>query len=97
MMDHLLFFVSEYYATGEGITVSILITVGAPSNQENVESARKEFVELFGEFISIGIEQLTRAEFVPKVDKYIPPKILENLDTSCCNFKYYSQFHINCS
>ena len=100
------FLVSDYYATGEGRTISILIT-RAYSRYEDYkddvcqlsseEIALREFKTHFDEWIAIGAEFLKKEEFISRCSKYLSDLVLKQLDSSSGNFYYFSQFHINYS
>lgn len=80
------FIVSDYYATGEGRTVSLLITRAYPhtDDYEDVMTgklkqghtakvrAAREFKELFGGWFLQGAENLPREEFIKKYSHHLP-------------------------
>jgi hypothetical protein len=88
MKDELYQFLAcDYYATGEGCTVSILITRAypraedyetgtdkpqiAPGRTAKVRAAR-EFTEQFGSWYAQGVENLERQEFLERFGSYLP-------------------------
>jgi len=98
--------VSDYYATGEGRTISILITYGSTREEdyENGELKRsmnfillREFALLFDWFYYQGAEILTKEEFLARYKSFISESVLKMLESEIGNFHYYSQFHINLS
>jgi hypothetical protein len=124
------FLVSDYYATGEGQTISVLITRAYPHHDDYEEDSKnksyttedgnfhfvmptlkegvtsmtiatREFVDLFGSYIALHAEFLSRSEFLTKWGKFLPNHIriflTEKDMDDAGNFKYYSQYHINYS
>lgn len=62
------YLVSDYYATGEGRTVCILITPAVPAD--------KEFLELFGDWYIRCAENLPKDVFFEKYGRYLPSFVL---------------------
>jgi hypothetical protein len=116
------FLAADYFATGEGRTVSLLITRAYPKTDDydnNVKAgfvdgkwvmrplkpdvtaeaiAEREFVELFGDYLAIGVEHLTKENFIDKWGSFLPTSVVnffEKFSEDSGNFHYYSQFHIN--
>ena len=103
------FLASDYYATGEGRTVMLLITRAYPvmddyeaGNQlkagrtAKVRAAR-EFMELFGSYFLQGAENLSREEFFARYGKYLPAtieRVLLNPEQPG-NFNFYQSIHLN--
>jgi hypothetical protein len=86
--DPYYFMVSDYYATGEGRTISILITTG-----EAEYSPIKEFYELFGSHLLLSVEFVPRNFFFETYGNFIPPIIPKIIDLGY--FSYQSQMHLN--
>lgn len=87
--DPYYFMVSDYYATGEGRTISILIATG-----ETEYSAIKEFYELFGSHLLLSVEFVPRNFFFETYGQFIPLSLIQKtIDKGHMN--YSSQFHIN--
>lgn len=89
------YLVSDYFATGEGRCVSILIT----QEKEKVEAA-KQFLELFGDWYFQGAENLTHEEFWKKYHAYMPlyaKRLLEDAAGPPGMFNFYTQLYINFS
>lgn len=97
MKDELYQFLAcDYYATGEGRTVSILITRAypraddyetgtdkpqiAPGRTAKVRAAR-EFIEEFGSWYAYGAENLERQEFLERFGHHLP-EYVKNILTS---------------
>jgi hypothetical protein len=80
------FVACDYYATGEGRTVCLLITRAYPhtddyegeypnhtfKNTAEFRAAR-EFAEHFGGWYAQGAENLTREEFLKRFGNHLPP------------------------
>lgn len=81
--------VSDYSATGEGLTVCILVT-----NHGSEEKLKEKFVELFGDFFSIGMEVVTGTDR-ERYYRFIPEIIFNG--RNLCGLTWHGQFHINCS
>ena len=102
----------DYYATGEGRTVCLLITRAYPrtDDYETGETkpevknsakfrAAREFTEEFGGWYAHGAETLTREEFLKRFGNHLPPhteKILTG-DDGPGNFNLKLQIHMNYS
>lgn len=115
------FLVSDYYATGEGRTIAILITRAYPY-QEDYETpgnwdfetkeytppvmkngrtsefiAAREFTVKFGGFLSHGVENLPRGEFISKYGNFLPDIAMKMLTdpNQPGNFNFAQEFHFN--
>ena len=87
------YLVSDYFATGEGRCISILITQKA----EKLEAA-KDFLDLFGDWYLRGAENISHEEFWKKYHHYVPTyvkNLLEDVAGPPGAFNYYSQMYIN--
>jgi len=80
------FLISDYYATGEGYNISILIT-------SNIDPF-KSFENLFGEYYALGAYELSKEAFITNHIQNLPLYISESLKKDEI-FEYFSQFHIN--
>ena len=107
--DPWMFMVSDYFGTGEGRTVCLMMTQANPNwpedfvNSENyVPSttkeyrARRKFKEKFGDWYANGIEFLTREQFFNKYSLFLPQKLV-NLKDQLCSIEYHSELHFNFS
>lgn len=98
---------SEYFATGEGMTVSVLVTPAWPSATDYIrphdyndrrthntaeERAIEECKEQFGYF-GLGA-QIVDYE---KISRYLPEFIKKFIEDQKGHVHYYSQFHLNLS
>ena len=68
--DFFVYYVVDYYATGEGRSVFLFVE----RNYDKKESF-KEVVNWVGAFYAKGIEELTEEQFFIKYEDYIPNKI----------------------
>jgi hypothetical protein len=105
------FLACDYYATGEGRTLCLLITRAYPSTEDYDENydikaghtakvrAAREFADEFGGWYTQGAENLTREEFLKRFGNHLPPyteKILTSEDGPG-NFNLKLQIHMNYS
>ena len=88
------FLACDYFATGEGRTVSLLITRAHPrtDDYEDVMTgklkqghtakvrAAREFKELFGGWFLQGAENLSREEFIKKYGNHLPEYMTKLLE-----------------
>ena len=87
------YIVSDYYATGEGRTVCILVMNAPP--KEGMSSklvAAKEFLEVFGNFYIRSAENLCKNDFFEKYGHYLPSFVLPIGDA---HVHYSMKLHIN--
>lgn len=89
--DNLFYLVSDYYATGEGRTVSILITSGDYDDTEY--SHLREFYDLFGPYYFLSLEFITKDELLTQYKSCVPELVPKLIGSGYCNF--YSQIHFN--
>ena len=107
-MDKIYFLLSDYYATGEGMTKAVLVTRANPkpgdyinsddySNLETIntpeERAIKEFEEIFGIFLRRGVE-ITEYQ---KVERMLPEMVKNLISQNDGVLKYYQKLYINYS
>ena len=92
------FMVSDYYATGEGSVVMILIT---RADMLTEEEAIQNYREYFGGYHASGVEILERDEFLIRYGNHIP-QYLYNLTDPDSDFPgivpaihYTSTLHLN--
>ncbi len=107
------FLACDYYATGEGRTVCLLITRAYPHTDDYDQNfeikqghtpkvrAAREFAEHFGGYYLQGAENLSRAEFVKRFGHLLPEFAHKLLDAAGNdrpgNFNFAQQFHFNFS
>lgn len=105
--DRYQFLVSDYYATGEGRSVSLLITRAYPQSTDYDDfdqiintakfRAAREFIEQFGWYLAQGAENLPRSEFLTRYGKYMSPMIQDILNSAeqPGNFNFCQSLHLN--
>lgn len=102
----MIYIFSNYAATGEGQTVSMLITKAFPSAADRnpdgsvkftrEEIAVREFKDIFGDFFSSGAQIVEEHEFFQDVGDLIPETVKKLLQKQVVgNFKWFSQVHVN--
>jgi hypothetical protein len=107
------FLACDYYATGEGRTLCLLITRAYPRTDDYDENfeikeghtakvrAAREFVNEFGGWYAQGAENLSREEFLQRFGNHLPPyteKILNpEPGMGPGNFNLKLQIHMNYS
>lgn len=84
--------VADYSATGEGLSVCILI-----KRNGTEEALTERFIEIFGDFYAIGAEMITDEKMREFYSSFVPEKFLEEKRVQYCSFEWFSQYHINCS
>jgi hypothetical protein len=108
--EHWVYMVSEYFGTGEGQTVCIMMTQAAPSHPEDFETSTNKYVacttkqyravrafhEQFGTWYLHGLKFLSKEDFFTECAYYIPPVMMKLSNKSC--FKdFYTRVHYNFS
>lgn len=86
------YLVSDYYATGEGRTVCILITPAPATEHSSKLVAAKEFLELFGNWYIKCAENLPKDDFFKRYGHYLPSFVLPIGDA---HVHYSMKLHIN--
>ena len=112
MIDY--YYVSSlYFATGEGMTINMLITRAYPRPQDykdktyselintGEDRAIREFGEKFSHWASFGAEILSREEFLKRhrnhLPQYVEKVIMDDTELAPGNFNYFAQIHTNYS
>jgi hypothetical protein len=108
--EHWVYMVSEYFGTGEGQTVCVMMTQANPGHPEDFETSTNKYVacttkqyravrafhEQFGTWYLHGLRFLTKEDFFSEYSYYIPPAMMKLLNRSC--FKdFYTRVHYNFS
>lgn len=108
--EHWVYMVSEYFGTGEGQTVCIMMTQANPGHPEDFETSTNKYVacttkqyravrafhEQFGTWYLHGLRFLSKEDFFSEYSYYIPPAMMKLLNKSC--FKdFYTRVHYNFS
>jgi hypothetical protein len=103
------FLVNDYYSTGEGRTISLMITQALPRLSEDFDEDRngykavttkeyraiREFYEVFGEWGSKEVEFLPDNHFFGTYSNCLPPLLHNIKDDSY--YSFYTQLHFNLS
>ena len=106
--EHWVYMVSEYFGTGEGQTVCIMMTQAnargddfaegnfyVPVNSKQYRAVR-EFHQQFGTWHLHGLRFLSKEDFFSEYSYYIPPVMMKLSNKSC--FKdFYTRVHYNFS
>jgi len=99
MNNGLIYIVGNYAATGEGMTVSMLVTRAYPAvHQRNLsreDIALEQFSEVFGEFFGVTGEVVTREEFTNVCGQWLPQLLLQMIEEDAWNIRWFSQVHVN--
>lgn len=102
------FIVSEYYGTGDGKTICIMITSGSTEPEDFTDDSSytptnsieyrcvREFHKHFGTWMLQGIEFLSKEDFFKKYAIFLP-QALVNLKDKQCYMHYHSELHFNFS
>jgi hypothetical protein len=106
--EYWVYMVSEYFGTGEGQTVCIMMTQAEPHRDDFTEDNRyvpvnskqyravRAFHEQFGTWYLHGLKFLSKEDFFSEYSYYIPPAMMKLLNRSC--FKdFYTRVHYNFS
>lgn len=84
--------ISDYYATGEGRTVMVLISSGSSYY------ALSRFTDIFGSYYTIGADVVEGVKLdFPGSEFVIPESIRKNKPLEEANFEYHASFHFNAS
>ena len=108
--EHWVYMVSEYFGTGEGQTVCIMMTQAAPGHAEDFETSTNKYVacttqqyravrafhEQFGTWYLHGLRFLSKEDFFAEFAYYIPP-VMMKLSKSKCYKEFYTEVHYNFS
>lgn len=106
--EYWVYMISEYFGTGEGQTVCIMMTQATPYGDDFTEDNRyvpvnskqyravREFHKQFGTWYLHGLKFLTKEDFFTEYAYYIPPVMMKLSNKSC--FKdFYTRVHYNFS
>jgi hypothetical protein len=106
--DYWIYMYSEYFATGEGQTVSLMVTQAVPrgddysteNKYETVNSkayrAVREFHKEFGTWELYGLRFFPKQEFYTQCAYFIPP-VMMKLSSAKCYKHFHTQVHYNFS
>lgn len=104
------FLVRDYGATGEGRTISVLMTQANPYGDDFPSDgpnkyvpittteyrAVREFHKYFGTWSLYGVDFLSREDFFEKYANFLPPALV-NLKDKQCFLAYHGELHFNFS
>ena len=102
------FIISEYYGTGDGETICIMVTNGSTEPEDFTDDSSytptnsieyrcvREFHKHFGTWMLHGIEFLSKEDFFKKYSIFLP-QALVNLKDKQCYMHYHSELHFNFS
>jgi hypothetical protein len=106
--EYWVYMISEYFGTGEGQTVCIMMTQAEPHRDDFTEDNRyvpinskqyravRAFHEQFGTWYLHGLKFLSKEDFFTEYSYYIPPVMMKLSNKSC--FKdFYTRVHYNFS
>jgi cobalamin biosynthesis Mg chelatase CobN len=106
--EYWVYMISEYFGTGEGQTVCIMMTQATPYGDDFTEDNRyvpvnskqyravREFHKQFGTWYLHGLKFLSKEDFFTECAYYIPPVMMKLSNKSC--FKdFYTRVHYNFS
>ena len=84
--------VSEYYATGEGRIVIVMIS----KNHTNEDSFRESFKDKFGYYYTISLELKDKDTFLSEYNMHLPEHVKKYLEKDdAFAYEYYSSFYVN--
>ena len=104
------YMVSEYFGTGEGQTVCVMMTQANPGHPEDFENSTNKYVacttqqyravrafhEQFGTWYLHGLRFLSKEDFFTECAYYIPP-VMMRLSYEKCYKEFYTKVHFNYS
>lgn len=106
--DPYVFMVAEYYATGEGRSVSLMVTNAYPRMIDYKDKdykkglfttrdyrAIREFYEKFDGFSTNGVEFYSEKDFISRYLMFLPPTLKDEIQRKRGIIHYYSKFHLN--
>ncbi len=108
MSEYWVYMVSEYFGTGEGQTVCVMMTQATPYGDDFAEGnfyvpvnskqyrAVRAFHEQFGTWHLHGLRFLSKEDFFTECAYYIPP-VMMKLSNKSCFKEFYTKVHYNFS
>lgn len=108
--EYWVYMVAEYFGTGEGQTVCIMMTQAVPSHAEDFETSNNRYVpcttkeyravrafhEQFGTWHLHGLRFLSKEDFFSEYSYYIPP-VMMKLSNKSCYKDFHTRVHYNFS
>jgi hypothetical protein len=91
------FVACRYSATGEGMTVMLLITKGyGPADPET--NAQAEFERIFGSYYARGADNMSWFDMTAQYGSFIPTAVSRYVEKDDAgNFSWHTSFHVNFS
>jgi hypothetical protein len=108
MSEYWVYMVSEYFGTGEGQTMCVMMTQATPYGDDFAEGnfyvpvnskqyrAVRAFHEQFGTWHLHGLRFLSKEDFFTECAYYIPP-VMMKLSNKSCFKEFYTKVHYNFS
>jgi hypothetical protein len=91
----------DYFATGEGRTIMLLITRGYGPSDDGKENALANFKEVFGDYYAIGADVMEGIQFdVPGAKLLLSDDIKTSLldwVNDAGGLEYHAKIHVNFS
>ena len=108
--EYWVYMVAEYFGTGEGQTVCIMMTQANPGHAEDFETSTNKYVacttkeyravrafhEQFGTWHLHGLRFLSKEDFFSEYSYYIPP-VMMKLSNKSCYKDFHTRVHYNFS
>ena len=106
--EYWVYMAGEYFGTGEGQTVCIMMTQASPYGDDFTEENRyvpinskqyravRKFHEEFGTWMLYGLKFMSKEDFFGEYSYYIPPAIMKLYNKSCFK-EFHTQVHYNFS
>jgi hypothetical protein len=106
--DYWIYMIADYFGTGEGHTVSLMVTQALPRGDDldkennykavNTKAYRavREFHKEFGTWQLYGLRFLSKEAFYSECAYYIPP-VMMKLSNAKCYKRFYTEVHYNFS
>lgn len=101
------FMIADEYSTGNGRTLSVLMSQALPSYPEDFDDEHKytpittqeyravrEFHKYFGTYSLFGIKFVSREDFFEKYANLLPPALVD-LKNKQCYLHYHGELHFN--
>lgn len=93
------YLVSDYYATGEGRTISIMITPTSREGEDRDRYLKDTFEGQFGEWFANGLEEFSKHDFESRYANFLPEIVYDILaaDYPPAYIHWFGQIHYNFS
>lgn len=87
------FFVSDYFATGEGQSINILV-------ERNYDKGRslQKFINFVGSYYAPSVEELSEEAFLERYSNLLPPALVSTIERKTVpGFEFLQSYHFNYS